>query len=401
MDKRVWYLGITRLIRTTGRVSSFIFLPLIFVFIYHISFILTGIILGFSTFLMSLVQYFSGAMTDKIGRRFFLIFIPIPAGFLYIFMFLTVYYNLSYLILIALFEITIIVNALQYPAIQAAIADITSESQRLSGYTIVRVLANAGAAIGPIAGAVLAVYNFGYIFLLAGIATFIEIIILYFNVKETYIPIKEKIYAKKLSYLFNDRFFLIFSIIGIILMFLLRQRGASLTLFAFDIEKLPILYLAYIYAVNGLLVVVFQYPIYNILNKMSPVIGRSIGVVFYFIGYIILAFGHNLEFFLISMSVMTIGEDFVAPTTQTIVTLIAPSNLRGTYIGIYNLITSFGSLSGSIIGLYVLSYFYSNASLFWIIFGVGTLITGLSYIGINSMFYYSKKKSNLIKIASR
>ncbi len=394
MDRRVFYLGLTRLIRASGRVSTFIFLPLIFVFIYHISFIETGIVLGIAILIMSIVQYYSGILTDKIGRRIFLILIPIPAGLLYISMYFTILYKMPVMLLILLFYSTIIINALQYPAIQASIADITSLSQRLSGYTEIRVMANAGAAIGPILGAILSVYGFQYIFLMAGIATFIEIIILYFNVKETYFPSKIEYLTKKdIKAVYKDRFFVLFIIIGIIMAFVLRQRGASLTLYAFDFEGLPILYLAYIYSLNGILVVLLQYPIFKIMNKETrPVFFRSIGMLFYFLGFIVLMFSKNLDYFLLSMGIMTIGEDFVAPTTQTIVTSIAPNNMKGTYIGVYNLFISFGSFTGSIVGLYMLSYYESSTSIFWLLIAIGSLIVTVLYLSINTLFL---KRMNL------
>lgn len=394
MDRRVFYLGLTRLIRASGRVSSFIFLPLIFVFIYHISFIETGIVLGVAILLMSAIQYYSGILTDRIGRRVFLILIPIPAGLLYISMYFTVLYRLPVMLLIGLFYSTIAINALQYPAIQASIADVTSLQQRLSGYTEIRVMANAGAAIGPILGAILSVYGFQYIFLMAGIATFIEIIILYFNVKETYFPSKIEYLTKNdIKMAYKDRFFILFIIIGIIMAFVLRQRGASLTLYAFDFEGLPILYLAYIYSLNGILVVLLQYPIFKLMNKETrPVLFRSVGMLFYFLGFIVLMFSKNIDYFLLSMGIMTVGEDFVAPTTQTIITSIAPNNMKGTYIGIYNLFISFGSFSGSIVGLYMLSYYESATATFWLLIAMSSLVVSVLYLAINNTFL---KRMNL------
>lgn len=388
MDRRVFYLGLTRLIRASGRVSSFIFLPLIFVFIYHISFIETGIVLGVAILLMSAIQYYSGILTDRIGRRVFLILIPIRAGLLYISMYFTVLYRLPVMLLIGLFYSTIAINALQYPAIQASIADVTSLKQRLSGYTEIRVMANAGAAIGPILGAILSVYGFQYIFLMAGIATFIEIIILYFNVKETYFPSKIEYLTKNdIKMAYKDRFFILFIIIGIIMAFVLRQRGASLTLYAFDFEGLPILYLAYIYSLNGILVVLLQYPIFKLMNRETrPVLFRSVGMLFYFLGFIVLMFSKNIDYFLLSMGIMTVGEDFVAPTTQTIITSIAPNNMKGTYIGIYNLFISFGSFSGSIVGLYMLSYYESATATFWLLIAMSSLVVSVLYLAINNTF---------------
>lgn len=398
----MFYLGLTRLIRASGRVSSFIFLPLIFVFIYHISFIETGIVLGVAILLMSAIQYYSGILTDRIGRRVFLILIPIPAGLLYISMYFTVLYRLPVMLLIGLFYSTISINALQYPAIQASIADVTSLKQRLSGYTEIRVMANAGAAIGPILGAILSVYGFQYIFLMAGIATFIEIIILYFNVKETYFPSKIEYLTKndiKLAY--KDRFFILFIIIGIIMAFVLRQRGASLTLYAFDFEGLPILYLAYIYSLNGILVVLLQYPIFKLMNRETrPVLFRSVGMLFYFLGFIVLMFSKNIDYFLLSMGIMTVGEDFVAPTTQTIITSIAPNNMKGTYIGIYNLFISFGSFSGSIVGLYMLSYYESATATFWLLIAMSSLVVSVLYLAINNAFLKRMNLSIKKKISS-
>ncbi len=398
----MFYLGLTRLIRASGRVSSFIFLPLIFVFIYHISFIETGIVLGVAILLMSAIQYYSGILTDRIGRRVFLILIPIPAGLLYISMYFTVLYRLPVMLLIGLFYSTIAINALQYPAIQASIADVTSLKQRLSGYTEIRVMANAGAAIGPILGAILSVYGFQYIFLMAGIATFIEIIILYFNVKETYFPSKIEYLTKndiKLAY--KDRFFILFIIIGIIMAFVLRQRGASLTLYAFDFEGLPILYLAYIYSLNGILVVLLQYPIFKLMNRETrPVLFRSVGMLFYFLGFIVLMFSKNIDYFLLSMGIMTVGEDFVAPTTQTIITSIAPNNMKGTYIGIYNLFISFGSFSGSIVGLYMLSYYESATATFWLLIAMSSLVVSVLYLAINNAFLKRMNLSIKKKISS-
>uniref|UniRef100_UPI00258BBA3A MFS transporter n=1 Tax=Acidiplasma sp. TaxID=1872114 RepID=UPI00258BBA3A len=93
-----------------------------------------------------------------------------------------------------------------------------------------------------------------------------------------------------------------------------------------------------------------------------------------------------ITYFLISMGIMTIGEDFVAPTTQTIITSIAPQNMKGTYIGIYNLFISFGSFSGAVIGLYLLSYYENRTALFWFIIAMGSLMVGMLYFIINGSF---------------
>ena len=64
----------------------------------------------------------------------------------------------------------------------------------------------------------------------------------------------------------------------------------------------PILYLAYIYSLNGILVVLLQYPIFKLMNRETrPVLFRSVGMLFYFLGFIVLMFSKNIDYFLLSM----------------------------------------------------------------------------------------------------
>lgn len=389
LDRRIWFLSLTRFIRAMGRVSSFIFLPLVFVVVYDVSFLLTGLFLGIATLIMAFVQYFSGIWTDRVGRRFFLIIIPIPTVFFYVIMYFLVAKPSSLILLLFAWYGTIISNAIQYPAIQAAVADLTTVNKRLSGFTMLRVMANLGAAVGPLIGGVLSIFGFQYIFLLAGIATVVEIVILYFNVDETYHPIattkSESKAERRVAY--HDRFFAVFILVGIFLGFFLRQNGPSMTLYVFDLQHMPVMDLGYIYALNGLIVVTLQIPILKIMTNFSTaVIWRSVGAIFYAIAFAILAVSNHLLFFLLVMGVMTVGEDFIAPTTQTIVTSIASKNLKGTYIGIYNLYTSIGRFLGTFLGLSLLFFYRSVTSEFWIYIAMGTIAVSLAYFLMNRLY---------------
>ncbi|KAA8922971.1 MFS transporter [Thermoplasma sp.] len=387
LDRRVLYLGISRFIRASGRVSAFIFLPLIFISIYHISFLLTGLILGSSAIVMAIVQYYSGRWTDRIGRRAFLIIIPIPASIFYFFMFVAVFYHLSFIYLILPWYGTIILNSLQYPAIEAAVADITSLSERLSGYTLIRILANLGAAIGPLIGGLLSSINFSYIFILASILTIAELLILYFNVKETYVTGSIRKEQIKLRIFKSDKFFFLFTIVGVILGFTLRQNGPTMTVYAFDLKALPLIDIGLIYSVNGIAVIALQMPILRLMSsRMNAVFWRGIGTIYYAAGFMVLALNGTFTYFLIAMLIFTVGEDFMAPTTQTIITTLAPPEKKGTYIGSYNLLTSFGRFFGTIFGLYFLYLLRTSTLTFWSSIAAATIVTAIAYIFMGNSF---------------
>lgn len=277
LDRRVWYLSFTRFIRAMGRISSFIFLPLIFVAVYHLSFLVTGLILGAATLIQAFFQYFSGIWTDHVGRRIFLIVMPIPVVFLYFGMYVIISDSLPFYLLVAAWFGTMTANAIQFPAIQAAVADLTTVSHRLSGFTVLRVMANLGAAVGPLIGGFLSIYGFQYVFLLAAVATVIEGSILYLYVTETYYPLgsSKSSTRKETKVVYRDSFFLIFTIAGIFWGFFLRQNGPALTLYVFDLQNLPVIDIGFIYALNGAIVVLLQFPVLKLMSRKStPVMWR-------------------------------------------------------------------------------------------------------------------------------
>ena len=398
LDRGVWILGATRFIRAFGRGSTFIFVPLIFIITYGISFIDTGLFLGSATLLMAVIQYFAGILTDKIGRRTILVYSQIPAIFFY----LLIYYSIAvphyFLILLASWYGTIIINSIQYPAVQAAVADVTSVHDRLSGYTVMRIMANLGIAVGPLLGAFLATYGLQYIFLVSSAVTVVEIFMLYYLMKETYNP-KDHVILKRgeltKSYS-RDRFFIIFIIIGIILGFFMRQRGSTFTVYTIYIQHLPYLYLGYVWALNGFLVVVLQFPLLRVMTKYgNPMLWRGVGSLFYAIGFLFLIYTPTLAILFAFMTISTFGEDLVSPTTQSIITTIAPDNMRGSYIGVYNLYTSIGGFAGAVFGLYLLFVLENVSSTYWVYIAIGSVVVGGMYVSISRLF--SKRFTRVVK----
>ena len=53
---------------------------------------------------------------------------------------------------------------------------------------------------------------------------------------------------------------------------------------------------------------------------------------------------------------------------------------RGTYIGMYNLVTSFGAFLGALIGLFLLYYLSRQLSEFWFLFAAGTFVVAMAYV---------------------
>ena len=93
------------------------------------------------------------------------------------------------------------------------------------------------------------------------------------------------------------------------------------------------------------------------------------------------------------MTISTVGEDFVSPTTQAIVTTIAPGYLRGSYIGVYNLIIASGSFAGSLVGLWLLYALRNFSSTYWDYIAIGSLGVAVLYVAVSKPF--SKRMSEV------
>jgi len=382
LDRRIYLLGSSRFIRALGRTSSFLFLPIILFQIYKLSLLEIGLYSGFATLIMALVQYYSGIWTDKIGRRKFLIYIPIPVALLYLLLGIGVFYKIEVIYIIILWYSTIFFNALQFPAIQATIADITKASERLTAYTIVRLLVNTGAAIGPIVGAFMGSINLGYIFIITSVLTIVELLILLF-VRETH-SIKTQLTIRGINKLiFKEKFLILFALVGILFNFLLRQRGTTFTIYIFGFKGISLLELGFIYSLNGLLVVLFQYPIYKLIsNRLTYLHWRALGSMIYAVSYFMIAYLEGFIGYMFIMGMLTIGEDFVSPTTETIITSIAKEETRGSYIGFYNMATSIGNFLGSVFGLWILGIFINVPDIFWFSVSMMMALVGLAYFAL-------------------
>ncbi|EQD46477.1 Major facilitator family transporter, partial [mine drainage metagenome] len=94
----------------------------------------------------------------------------------------------------------------------------------------------------------------------------------------------------------------------------------------------------------------------------------------------------TLGILLAFMTISTFGEDLVSPTTQSIITTIAPENMRGSYIGVYNLYTSIGGFVGAVFGLYLLFVLRNVSLTYWIYIAIGSVIVGGMYVAISGLF---------------
>ena len=123
---------------------------------------------------------------------------------------------------------------------------------------------------------------------------------------------------------------------------------------------------------NALMVVLFQISMTKLTKRFSPLRMMALGMVFYGLGTGLVALSNNFWGFWLSMVIITIGELIFAPTSSTYVANIAPADMRGRYMSIFNLVQRFASGTGPVLGGWLSDTIHPRAT--W----VGGLVAGLS-----------------------
>lgn len=319
--------------------------------ILHVSLLIVGLVFAINAFVGGFVQIFSGHLGDVYGYKkitiifalgYFVtlfslfssaIFFPIPVFFIFLFL---------------LNQIT---GSLFQPSLSALLS--LSSDIPLSGFSYMRVASNLGWAFGPaLGGIIISAFGYPYIFLIASVATAISLP-LYFLLKDKRSPEKEIVHF---SFKNAEKGLYSFGVATAFLFVVVSQFSVTLSIYANHIAGLGTASIGLIYFVNGIVVAVFQLPVYFLIKRIGLWNGMIIGTILYMIGYFSMSLDHSLGQFLISMFIVTMGENAVTPTGNAMVARIAGGRKLGIHMGVYNFFNSFGRGMGPSYGTFLLSY---------------------------------------------
>lgn len=143
-----------------------------------------------------------------------------------------------------------------------------------------------------------------------------------------------------------------------------------------SVAELTALY-AHLILVNGMTIVVFQFPLLGLLKSLSPMVRAALGVALFtggFVGFAI-ADPHQEWQLLVAMFILSFGEAILFPTLNIIVDRMAPEGLKGTYVGAAGL-AIFGFAVAPMVGGYIL-FVFGGASLWLSMTGLSLLVAVL------------------------
>lgn len=281
-----------------------------------------------------------GALTDKLGRRWMLLFGLIVSATSSLLMMivndLLLFYGLA--ALVGLLSNT------GGPAQQAMVADLLPEEKLSEGYGIQRVGMNLAVVIGPAIGGLMAATSFNLLFIADATTSIITAFIVYFALPETKPVAAEDAEEESLSQTFrgykrvaNDGFFMSFLLVSILMVIVYTQMNSTLSVYLRDEHGVSVREFGYLLALNAAMVVIFQISIARRISKRPAMLMMAAGTLLYAIGFALYGFVNSFVFFIFAMVIITVGEMVVTPVSQTLVARFAPKDMRGRYMAFFGL----------------------------------------------------------------
>jgi MFS family permease len=325
-------------------------------------------------------QALGGALSDRFGRRPILLIGTAVGVFLFSGLAALIGVTAPVWAIAVVYIASRLILTTSRPVIQAMVADFTPRERLTEAYGILRIGANAGWAAGPAIGGYLATFlPYGWLFGIAPLACGIVFLIILFFIRESSRGMSKGVGFRSMLAIADDRPFLVFVVISILLFIAMGQMVSTLSIFTVDKLGFSIGQFGLILTLNGLIVVFFQYPMTVALRRIVKFRALILGSLLYMFGYLSLGWITQFGWALVAMAVITGGEIIHAPVSLSVIGELSPEDKRGRYMGLFGLSQTIGIAVGPLIGGVLIDAFPFNHELIWAPIALVAFIAAIGY----------------------
>jgi len=311
-----------------------------------------GVIIGVTLFAGLPFQIVGGAVADRFGRRPVLI-LAICAG-MALYIGLGVAHQLW--LVIALFAFEAAFGWAQYlTASNAMVTDLTPLSRRAEAFSISRVALNAGITVGPLVAAPLISFDptFRTSFLGAGLVCGVFLVMVLTLFKETRPPSagRGSIGSAFRGYgqVLRDRRMLAFCVVALLPLYGFGQIWVTMPIVLGDLHGVSAGMWGILLVVYGASTAILQYPVVRVLGRFDHMLLLALASLCVGIGTGGAAFV-PWPFTFACVIVISLGIVLLIPISSTVVSHLAPTALRGRYMGSWTMVYIGGYALGPLLG---------------------------------------------------
>jgi MFS family permease len=379
-EPQLWLVTITQFFIAIG---FSICIPFLSLHLYQdrgLSMTLVGTIILAAGLCSAASQALGGALSDRFGRRPILLIGTAVSVFLFSGLAALIGISAPVWAIAVVYIASRLILTTTRPVISAMVADFTPKEKLTEAYGILRIGANLGWAAGPAIGGYLATFlPYGWLFGVAPLTCGIVFFIIFFFIRESSRGMSKGVGFRSMFAIANDRPFLVFVVISILLFIAMGQMVSTLSIFTVVKLKFSTDQFGLILALNGLIVVFFQYPMAVALRRVAKFRALILGSLLYVFGYLSLGWITQFGWVLVAMAVITGGEIIHAPVSLSVIGELSPEDKRGRYMGLFGLSQTTGIAIGPLVGGLLLDAFPSDMKLVWAPIALIAFIAALGY----------------------
>jgi len=391
-DRRLLHLFIGRVLGSTGFAVTIPFLGIYLHGERGVPMSAVGGMFFLGALTGASAQILAGEWSDRYGRKIVMVAAQIGRSIVFLLMGLAATRHAPFAVFVALTCGSAFFGRLFEPPSGAMLADLTEGDQRAEAFGVMRVAGNLGFALGPAIGGFLAALSYAALFLVSSGVLLASAIFLAIQVRETR-PRERRVGAeagigddlplgaapaaeaaaanvggaipgaagavvrgrggidlRSVIATLRDARFLRHCLSCLFLFTVLGQLMSTFSVYVVEWSGLSKPQLGWIYTVNGLMVVLIQFPIVKIIAPYRVTTGLIVGSVLFSIGYGMMGFVHGFVALALCMAVVTLGEVTSVPGTMSLTANFATEETRGRYMGVYGLFNSFGWSLAPLVG---------------------------------------------------
>jgi predicted MFS family arabinose efflux permease len=324
-------------------------------------------------------SWLGGKLSDKIGFYKIMVFSLFTSGLMFFgLQYITSFYTLC----LAIFAIMAVADMFR-PAMFVSLGTYAKPENRARAFTLVRLAINLGLAAGPALGGLI-IMGIGYngLFWVDGFSCISAITIFAILVKEKKAALQNVASNEALvvQSVFRDRIFWIFLFVSFATALLFFQIFTTLPIYHSEKYGLTEFQTGLLMTMNGLLIFFFEMPIVSSYeSKRTPKIKLILaGCLMMTFSFYVLLWDTFAGILIISMILMTFGEIFIFPFSNSFALSRAPKGHEGKYMALFTMSFSLAHIGSSKTGMDLIAYFGYKTN--WIVMGTFGLVATLACV---------------------
>jgi len=350
LNRSVWLLSLASLINRAGTMV----MPFLLLFLIEKRGLTTtqaGQTLALYGFAAMFASYFGGRLCDRFGPLRIMRWSLVLTGL----SFWALGRVQGRLAISAMVLVLALVGEVFRPANLSALSAASDPGERTRSIALMRLAVNAGMAVGPSVGGLLAAFSYGWLFWVDGATSILAAGLLFFAFPGERAAAPRVHSAAKIRAGSPFRDLPTLALLG--MMFLLSvvvfQVSGTFPLSLRDLYGFSEARIGVTLASNTVIIVLFEMVLIHSLARRDPLKVAGFGSFLFGAGLALLPFGSGLGYAVLTVAVWTVGEMLTFPLLTSAIAARAPEETRGTYMGLLNFSFAAGFVVAPLVGTWV------------------------------------------------